>query len=149
MRPGMTVLPDALTTVAPCGTGTRARGPAAVMRSPLTRMTESLTTAAPVPSTSRAPTMAVTGPVAPRCACGTAASATTNAVHRLKVLRLMDGYSYDLGGTCQDFGLWTLGLQLSRVHSPKSRVVSSEPANPASATRRRICAHCARSSGPN
>ena len=34
----MTVLPDAFTTVAPCGTCTRARGPAAVMRSPLTRI---------------------------------------------------------------------------------------------------------------
>ena len=51
----MTVLPAAFTTVAPCGTCTRARGPAAVMRSPLTRMTESFTGAAPVPSTSRAP----------------------------------------------------------------------------------------------
>src|SRR5687767_1892289 len=117
MSPGMTVLPDALTTVAPCGTWTRARGPAAVMRSPLTRMTESLTTAAPVPSTSRAPTMAVTGAAVPRCACGPAASATTNAVHRLKVLRLMDGYSYDLGGSCQE------GV------GP-----SWEPASPASAT---------------
>ena len=34
----MTVLPAAFTTVAPCGTCTLARGPAAVMRSPLTRI---------------------------------------------------------------------------------------------------------------
>ena len=85
----MTVLPDAFTTVAPCGTCTRARGPAAVMRSPLTRTTESLTAAAPVPSTSRAPTMAVTGPVAPRCAWGAAAKARSSVVHRVRALRLI------------------------------------------------------------
>ena len=88
-RPGMTVLPDAFTTVAPCGTCTRARGPAAVMRSPLTRMTESFTGAAPVPSTSRAPTIAVTVPAAPRCALGAAAPARRRAVHRIRALRLI------------------------------------------------------------
>src|SRR5687767_513283 len=118
----MTVLPDAFTTVAPRGTCTLARGPAAVMRSPLTRMTESFTAAAPVPSTNRAPTMAVTGPAAPRCAWGAAIHANTSVVHRTKVLRLMDGYSYDLGGTCQDGtaqGLNAQGLRLrAGVASP-------------------------------
>src|SRR5687767_8370617 len=87
------------------------------MRSPLTRITESFTGAAPVPSTSRAPTMAVTGLAAPRCASGAAIDSNMSAVHRSKVLRLMDRYSYDLGGTCQDsfqgLGTGDLGLGLN------------------------------------
>ena len=49
-----------------------------MIRSPLTRMTESFTAAAPVPSTSRAPTIAVTGPAAPRCASGEASEGQQN-----------------------------------------------------------------------
>src|SRR5687768_17491007 len=103
----MTVLPDAFNTVAPGGVCTRARGPAAVMRSPLTRMTESLTGGAPVPSTRRAPTIAVTGGAVPRCAIGAATAPRTSAMHRCRdrALRLIvssacavvDGGSYDRG----------------------------------------------------
>src|SRR5688500_1138251 len=140
MRPGITVLPDAFTTVAPRGTCTLARGPAPVMRSPLTRMTESVTAGPPVPSTNRAPTIAVTGPALPRCALGAAAKASSSAVHKARslgvirpvLLRFTEGVSRRLGS-----GRWpALALQTG-VGGSKTRtrpafaLPSWEPGDPA------------------
>src|SRR5262245_57295824 len=58
-RPGSRNLPVASTTVAPRGTGTRARGPADRIRSPSTITTASSIGGAPVPSISRAPAIAI------------------------------------------------------------------------------------------
>jgi hypothetical protein len=88
-RPGITVLPAAFTIVAPGGIVTRARAPVAVMRSPLTRITESSIAAAPLPSMTRPPTRAVTAPACPRCAWGVMAHAMIRAVLKIRDLVLI------------------------------------------------------------
>ncbi|MDQ2900488.1 MAG: hypothetical protein M3Y07_11920 [Acidobacteriota bacterium] len=60
-RAGVTVLPVPSTRCESCGMGTLARGPAARMRDPSTTITESSKGAAPVPSWSVAPTIALIG----------------------------------------------------------------------------------------
>ncbi len=77
-KPGTMNCPVASITVAPAGTATVARGPAAVMRSLVTTTTASGTGAPPLPSISVAPVMAVMRG-AGVCARGTAAPAAINA----------------------------------------------------------------------
>src|SRR6185503_12900897 len=70
IRPGMIVLPAALTTVAPAGGMTLADGPTAVMRPLVTTMVACSSGALPVPSITRAPVKAMTpgaGTCAPAC----------------------------------------------------------------------------------
>src|SRR5262245_32060305 len=61
MRPGVTYLPFASMTVAPCGTCTDARGPSAVIFPPLTTGVASEIGAPPLPSITVAPTIASMG----------------------------------------------------------------------------------------
>src|SRR3990170_4757977 len=63
MRPGITILLVRSTTVAPRGTGTSLRAPAATTRPPWTTSAASSITGPPVPPISRAPTHAVAGVV--------------------------------------------------------------------------------------
>src|ERR1039458_2114166 len=78
-RPGMAYLPDASRTVASCGTWTRLRDPAAVMRPFSMRITLSFNAGEPVESSNVAPTIASFGAGAIRADADSLANAARSA----------------------------------------------------------------------